>query len=554
MLAVMALSPVLVTMPAGRPAHAVTADAGCDFDGDGFGDLAIGVPGEDASPAAQDAGAVHVMFGTVNGLLAKRDKLWTQDSSGIRDAAEGDTPAAFDIGDQFGAATACGDFDGDGYSDLVVGIPGEDVRDSSGRTVVDAGAIAMLRGAPRGLTADGNQFLHQGLGAVTGKPAAGDEMGRALAVADFNGDGYDDVAVGIAGEDATVGASESDKLFTGGIQVFPGGPAGLTTADRLFTRDSPGFLGAAAFGDGFGAALAAGNFNGDRYADLAVGVPDADPGGRTSGGDVTVIYGSASGLRARNQQLWHLGSPGIQGGVAAADAFGFALAAGDVDGDGYDELAVGIPGKAVNRRPAAGMVSLIFGSKAGLTDRDTLVHQNRAGIKGKSGEGDRFGWSLTVADFDGDGYGDLAVGVPDDLDGLFAAGAVNLIYGDGSGLTTRNDRWRQGLRGVRAEAEPLDSFGETLLARDFDADGYADLAVGVPEEDVGGVADAGAISILYGRDGGLRAIGDRTFHQDSDGIRGTAEAHDFFGFVGSLRRSIDGGSGAALAAIRYAHG
>jgi hypothetical protein len=530
------LGVVFATLVApGTQAASGAPGAVCDFDGDGFGDLAIGAPGEDVG-SASDAGAVHIMFGTVNGILAKRDKVITQQTRGIPDDAEGPASPGVDFGDLFGADTACGDYNHDGFSDLVIGIPGEDVTDPSGRAIADAGAIAAVPGGPGGLQPTGSQFLHQGLADVKGNAESGDAFGGTVVLSDFNGDGFDDLAVGIFGEDATVGATAADKMLTGGVQIFSGSAGGLATRGRLFTRDSPGFPGGATFGDAFGAALAAGDFNGDGFDDLAVGVPHADPGGRESAGEVTVILGSTKGLRARNQQRWHLGSAGIQGGVAVRDQFGFALAVGDIDADGFDDLAIGIPGKAVNGASAAGMVSVLFGSTGGLTSRDALLHQNRPGIKGVAAEGDRFGWSVAIGDFDGDGFADLAAGAPDDMDGLYAAGAVNLVYGSEVGLTTRNDRWRQGLKGVKAEAEALDSFGETVLARDFDADGFTDLVIGIPEEDVGAVADAGAISILYGRAGGLRAVGDRTFNQDSHSIKEVAETSDFFGFVGPLRR------------------
>ena len=113
------------------------------------------------------------------------------------------------------------------------------------------------------------------------------------------------------------------------------------------------------------------------------------------------------------------------------------------------------------------------------------------------------------------------------------AGAVNVIYGAPGGLTDVGDSlWTQDAAGIEDGAEAGDMFGGVLATGDFNHDGYADLAIGVRLEDVGGKADAGAVSVIYGSAEGIGAAGNQFWHQDSPDVADVAEASDEFG--GSL--------------------
>src|SRR5919198_518120 len=105
-----------------------------------------------------------------------------------------------------------------------------------------------------------------------------------------------------------------------------------------------------------------------------------------------------------------------------------------------------------------------------------------------------------LTDFNGDGFADLAVGVPgEDLAGNTFAGAVNVLYGSSTGLTaTGNQFWTQDSTGVAGSAETRDDFGFSLAAANFGKSSQADLAVGVPGEDLAGNTFAGAVNVLYG--------------------------------------------------------
>ena len=453
-----------------------------DFNGDGVEDLAVGVLSEDVG-GAENAGAVNVIYGSGGGLTEIDNQFWHQDSPGILG-----TPEETDL---FGHALASGDFNGDGFDDLAVGVSNESIGDTAG-----AGAVSVIYGSDDGLTEAGNQLWHQDSTGIVGAVEPVDRFGRALTSADFNGDGFDDLAVGVFGED--IGSISA----AGAVNVIYGSDGGLTQAgNQLWSQASTGILGAAEEGDRFGEALTSGDFDGDGFADLAVGVSLEDIDGNSAAGAVNVIYGSDGGLTAAGSQFWHQNSPGIADTIEEGDLFGWELASGNFNGDEFADLAVGAPREDIDGVEDAGAVNVIYGSSAGLTDvGNQLWSQASTGILGAAEPVDLFGWRVASGDFDGDGFADLAVNVVgEDIDGAENAGAVNVIYGSGGGLTEAGDQiWHQDSPGILDAAEEGDQFGSALTSGDFDGGGVADLAVGVSGEDIGGATNAGAVNVLYG--------------------------------------------------------
>ena len=414
------------------------------------------------------------------------------------------------------------DINGDGYADLVVGIPGEDVPGAA-----DAGAIQVVFGGAAGLTSS-NQFLHRDTAGVEDVAAAGDQFGYAVAVGDFNGDCFADVAVGAPFDDV------GGLTDAGSVQVFYGSAAGLDVAtDQVWHQDTLGVVGTASADDRFGSALAAGDFNGDGFMDLAIGIPYKDIGMLTDTGSVSVLYGSAAGLTATGSQLWNQNVSSMQDTSDPGDHFGWAVAAGDFNGDGFDELAVGVPNESVGAVVDAGVVHVIQGSIDGLTDLgNQMMVEDNPGIPDTSEAGDLFGFSLAAGDFDSDGHVDLAIGVPlEDLGAIVDAGSVTVMYGTPTGLlTTGSQAWNQDTAGILEAAETSDVFGRALETGDFNADGYADLAIGAPFEDVGAINSAGAVHVILGGPTGLTDAGDTVWTQDTLGIADAAEAGDHFGY------------------------
>jgi hypothetical protein len=329
-----------------------------DFDHDGFTDLAAGAPGEDVG-AIQYAGAVSVLYGSAAGLTTSRGRLFTQ------------VGGAVEAGDEFGGPLASGDFNHDGFADLAASAGGEAVG-----SLANAGAVSILYGSAGELTATGGRLFTQ----VGGVPEAEDFFGVSLAAGDFNHDGFADLAAGAPEE--TVGS----LYATGAVSVLYGSGAGLTTArGRLFTQVG----GLVEPNDLFGSALASGDFNHDGFADLAAGARGETALGLTEAGAVSILYGSSGGLTATGGRLFIQ----VASDVQAFALFGYALATGDVNGDGAADLAVG----AVGHNEFAGAVSVLYGAAGGLTTTDAqLFTQDSPGVPGAAEPYDYFGASLAA--------------------------------------------------------------------------------------------------------------------------------------------------------------
>ncbi len=416
-----------------------------DFDGDGFVDLAIGVPGESIA-GANNAGAVHVLYGTADGYSSSDAQLWSHQTLPSQTVA---------ANEQFGAALASGDFNGDTFDDLAIGVPEQDFLDQA-----DIGTVNVLYGSANGLVDTEFQVFAQGF-AIEDVIEAGDQFGKVLAVGNFNGDAYYDLAIGVPRED--IGTT----LDAGAVHVIYGSADGLSHDGDQFWVQGEYIQGTPELGDGFGYALAAGDFDGDGNDDLAIGVPDENFG-HVNDGVVQVLWGTQFGLSSEFDQLWRqdLLEPEAS---ELGDRFGAALAAGDFDGDGHDDLAIGAPDEALEGPivgiDSAGVVHVLYGSGTLFTGEGSDLFTQDLEMEQPEAF-DRFGHTLASGDFDNDGWDDLAIGVPyEDSDtGIINAGVVHIFFGSDHGLSAGLDQQWDLHYSTGLDPSEGDQFGYALVA------------------------------------------------------------------------------------------
>lgn len=413
-----------------------------DFNGDGFDDLAVSARGQTIDSVSK-AGSVTVLHGSAGGLTIDGLQYWHLNVPG--------TPNKARPNDEFGAALTAGDFNGDGFADLAIGIPNKRVNGAS-----KAGSVLVLYGSQDSLTIENRHYLHQDRYKIHNKSEPNDQLGRALACGDFNGDGFADLAIGVPGE------NNLGRNNAGGVNVIYGRPSGLHWNGNQFWRQSIALTGnPTETDDMFGASLAVGDFDGNGSDDLAIGVPGETLSGHANAGAVNVLYGNPDGLSYSSNQFWHASVAGLGTSFAAGEKFGHAMAAGDFDGDGRDDLAIGVPGRTVGTIALAGAVQIIHGSPSALSVAGARTFdQNSPNIPDFAEFGDQFGYAVAARDFNNDGLADLAIGAPHDSVGALAeAGVMHVIYGDTLGLTTvGNQYFTQDMPGMGEVAEELDEF------------------------------------------------------------------------------------------------
>ena len=511
----------------------VSVSSAGDVNGDGYDDLIIGSRG--AGPNGESyAGEIHVVYGGArapgtDGVLALS----------ALDGANGFTLTGIDPYDYAGiSVSSAGDVNGDGYDDLIIGADGAD--SDAGETHVVYGARAPGTNGVLALSAlDGtNGFT------VSGRDPD-DESGASVSSAgDVNGDGYDDLIIGARGADpGQVRGAGPGGVRSGETHVVYGGASAPGTDGVLALSALDGTNGFTLSGidpndlSGYSVS-SAGDVNGDGYDDLIIGARGADPNGSRSG-EAHVVYGGASAPGTDGMlELSALdGSNGFTlTGIDPYDYAGVSVSsAGDVNGDGYDDLIIGARGADPNGRNSGETYVVQGGASApgtdGVLDLSALDGTNGFTLTGIDAD-DESGVSVSSAgDVNGDGYDDLIIGARGgDPNGESDAGETYVVYGGASAPGANGVLALSALDGtngfVLTGTGPYDYAGVSVSsAGDVNGDGYDDLIIGADGADPNGL-NSGETHVVYGGATGT----ERTVPVTA---QGTVSADSFTGNAGA---------------------
>ena len=462
-----------------------------DINGDGYDDFAIGAYWAEQSGYGRSAsGSTYVVFGKESDFSGAIDLSELDGSDGFRIDGE----SADDLS---GYSVSASDINGDGYNDIIIGAYGADPNGyRSGSTYVVFGKESGFSG-----TVDLSNIVRSGSGGVRiDGEHIGYYSGRSVSSGDVNGDGYDDIIIGAYGADSNVYRSGSTYVVFGKAD----GPNGLNgTIELSDLDDSDGFrINGESANDLSGSSVSASDINGDGYDDIIIGAYAADPNGDWSGA-AYVVFGKESDF-SRTIDLSELdGSDGFRiDGESAGDLSGRSVSsAGDINGDGYNDIIIGAYGADPNGVTSSGSTYVVFGKESGFSrtiDLSELDGSDGFRIDGEN-TGDWSGYSVSSAgDFNGDGYDDVIIGARNaSLNGDYS-GSTYVVFGKESGFSRVIDLSElDGSDGFRIDGESAgDRSGYSVSsAGDINDDGYDDIIIGAPRTDD---EIAGYSYVIYG--------------------------------------------------------
>lgn len=468
-----------------------------DINGDGVDDIIIGALNADAG-ALVDAGKVYVVYGDTS-YGPSPVPLSIDLATGADVTIRGER-----AGDKLGTSVTSGDIDGDGIDDIVIG-----ASSASPETRSQAGAVYVIYGKRPDAQGAGGLDAVIDLSLVdTDVEIQGgliqDEVGYSVLAEDVNGDGIDDLLIGATGVDES--ASNAGAVYViYGKRPDAQGDGGLDAVIDLSLVDADITFYAEIDNYESGSALAIGNLDGDDYADIIIGAQAARPNGLSNAGEIYIVYGSQELYDADPDTAIGLllADVTLQGQVES-ETLGLAIAVGDLNRDGFDDLIFGGPGATPDGRLSAGITYVLLGTDdprpTGVVDLSAM-DLSIWGAEQYTGSGS----AVMVANFDGDGFDELITSIPgfSPTPERAYAGQILGFYGDPVYPTSATDiidmadypdaNYLDPILTVIGD-EFLDYAGQYIGRGDLNDDGVEDLIIGAVQPNVG----PGEVYVLFG--------------------------------------------------------